>query len=102
MLSGVMVNELDESILREGYGQVPRTLVGHVHPRSSDLAEHRRVYILAHTNTDEFGNVRMKTVGKMVDVKCWSLKASFTIVLRTKKLPTASIIGAHRPMVKTA
>lgn len=47
------------------------------------LAEHRRVYILAHTQTDDFGNVRMKTVGKMVDQTIVP-EGFFTIVLRTE------------------
>ncbi len=47
------------------------------------LADHRRVYILAHTQTDDFGNVRMKTVGKMVD-QTLVPEGYFTIVLRTE------------------
>ncbi|MEB0133437.1 ATP-binding protein [Pseudomonas sp. CCI2.4] len=50
---------------------------------AGDLAEHRRVYILAHTQTDDFGNVRMKTVGKMVD-QTLVPEGFFTIVLRTE------------------
>ncbi|PAV02380.1 ATP-binding protein, partial [Arsenophonus sp. ENCA] len=43
--------------------------------------ENRRVYILAHTQTDDFGNIRMKTVGKMVD-QVIVPESYFTIVLR--------------------
>jgi len=50
---------------------------------AGDLAAHRRVYILAHTQTDDFGNVRMKTVGKMVD-QTLVPEGFFTIVLRTE------------------
>lgn len=47
------------------------------------LAEHRRVYVLAHTQTDDFGQVRMKTVGKLVDQHIVP-EGFFTIVLRTE------------------
>jgi hypothetical protein len=47
------------------------------------LAPHRRVYIMAHTQTDDFGGVRMKTVGKMVD-QTLVPEGYFTIVLRTQ------------------
>lgn len=50
---------------------------------AGDLADHRRVYILAHTQTDDFGNVRMKTVGKLIDEKLVP-EGYFTIVLRTQ------------------
>mgnify|MGYP003590674661 FL=1 len=38
---------------------------------------------MAHTQTDEFGSVRMKTVGKMVD-NTLVPEGYFTIVLRTE------------------
>lgn len=50
---------------------------------AGSLADSRRVYILAHTQTDDFGNVRMKTVGKMVD-NTLVPEGYFTIVLRTQ------------------
>lgn len=50
---------------------------------AGDLEEHKRVYIMAHTNTDEFGNIRMRTVGKMVDEKVVP-EGYFTIVLRAE------------------
>lgn len=49
---------------------------------AGSLASNRRVYILAHTQTDDYGNVRMRTVGKMVDEKIVP-ESYFTIVLRT-------------------
>jgi hypothetical protein len=49
---------------------------------AGDLAPHRRIYILSHTSTDEFGHTRMKTVGKMVDQYVVP-EGFFTIVLRT-------------------
>jgi len=49
---------------------------------ASELAEHRRVYILGHTTTDEFGRTRAKTIGKLLDEKV-TVEGLFTIVLRT-------------------
>jgi len=46
------------------------------------LPDSTRVYILAHTQTDELGQVRMKTVGKLVDQHIVP-EGFFTIVLRT-------------------
>lgn len=50
---------------------------------AGDLEAHQRVYIMAHTQTDDLGNIRMKTVGKMVDEKVVP-EGYFTIVLRAE------------------
>lgn len=50
---------------------------------SSELDFDKRVYILAHTQTDEFGKVRIKTLGKLLDDKI-VLEGMFTTVLRTQ------------------
>lgn len=47
------------------------------------LGEDKRVYILAHTATDEYGHVAIKTLGKMLDDKI-VIEGMFTTVLRTK------------------
>lgn len=49
---------------------------------ASELAPHKRVYILAHSNTDEFGKTRIKTLGKLLDDKI-VIEGMFTTVLRT-------------------
>lgn len=48
-----------------------------------NLPPHKRVYILAHTETDNFGKTKIKTIGKMLDEKI-TLDGMFTICLRTK------------------
>jgi hypothetical protein len=48
----------------------------------SKLPDDVRVYILAHSNEDDHGNVRMKTIGKLLDEKI-APEGLFTIVLRT-------------------
>lgn len=46
------------------------------------LPDDVRVYVLAHTQTDEMGNVKIKTIGKMLDEKI-TLEGMVTICLRT-------------------
>ena len=49
---------------------------------ASELAPDKRVYILAHTQTDENGRTKIKTIGKLLDEKI-TLEGLFTTVLRT-------------------
>lgn len=81
----VMVNELMSRSSEKGYDKfsdIGRN-AWNIFNASGSLAENRRVYILAHTQTDELGNIRMKTVGKMVD-QTLVPEGFFTIVLRTE------------------
>jgi len=81
----VMVNALMSRSSEKGYEKF--TDIGksawNIFRAAGDLAPHRRVYVLAHTQTDDFGSVRMKTVGKMVD-QTLVPEGFFTIVLRTE------------------
>lgn len=52
---------------------------------ATSLADHKRVYILSHTSTDEFGKTKLKTIGKLLDEKI-VLEGLVTIVLRTLKI----------------
>ena len=81
----VMVNELMNRSSERGYEKFTDIAKGawNIFGAAADLADHRRVYILAHTQTDDFGTVRMKTVGKMVD-QTLVPEGYFTIVLRTE------------------
>ena len=80
----VMVNTLLERSSEKGYDKFTDIAKSawNVFNAAGDLAEHRRVYIMAHTQTDDFGQTRMKTVGKMVD-NTLVPEGYFTIVLRT-------------------
>lgn len=49
---------------------------------ASSLPDHKRVYILSHTSTDDFGKTRIKTIGKLLDEKI-VMEGLVTIVLRT-------------------
>lgn len=80
----VMVNELMAKCNERGYDKF--TSIGKnawdVFNAAGGGSDTRRVYILAHTQTDDFGGVRMKTVGKLVDSTIVP-EGYFTIVLRT-------------------
>lgn len=52
---------------------------------ASGLPDHKRVYILSHTTTDEMGKTKIKTIGKLLDEKI-VLEGLVTIVLRTLKI----------------
>lgn len=49
---------------------------------ASTLPDDVRVYILGHTQTDEFGKTKIKTIGKLLDEKV-VIEGMFSIVLRT-------------------
>jgi hypothetical protein len=49
---------------------------------AASLADHKRVYLLSHTSTDEFGKTKIKTIGKLLDEKI-VMEGLVTIVLRT-------------------
>ena len=49
---------------------------------ASTLAANKRVYILSHTATDDFGKTKIKTIGKLLDEKI-VMEGLVTIVLRT-------------------
>jgi hypothetical protein len=49
---------------------------------ATELAPDRRVYILCHTASDDFGKVKMKTIGKLLDDKI-TPEGMVTMVLRT-------------------
>lgn len=81
----VLTNELMRRSTETGYqkfSDIGRS-AWNVFMAAGDLADHQRVYIMAHTQVDELGNVRMKTVGKMVDEKVVP-EGYFTIVLRAE------------------
>lgn len=47
----------------------------------NQMPDDRIVYVMMHEDTDEFGNIRAKTIGKLLDDKI-CLEGMFTIVLR--------------------
>ena len=51
--------------------------------KAAELASDKRVYILAHTQSDDMGRTKIKTLGKLLDEKI-NLESLCTTVLRTK------------------
>lgn len=49
---------------------------------ANNLASNKRVFILGHTQSDEFGRTKIKTIGKLLDEKI-TVEGMFSIVLRT-------------------
>lgn len=49
---------------------------------ANSLPDGKRVYILSHTSTDDFGKTKIKTIGKLLDEKI-VMEGLVTIVLRT-------------------
>ena len=49
---------------------------------ATNLPRHKRVYLLSHTDISEEGNVKAKTIGKLLDEKI-TIEGLVTIVLRT-------------------
>lgn len=50
---------------------------------AGSLQEHRRVYILSHTQSNDQGHTSIKTIGRMLDDKI-TIEGMVTIVLRTQ------------------
>lgn len=50
---------------------------------AASLDDSRRVYILSHTATDDHGNTKIKTIGKLLDEKI-TLEGMVSIVLKTR------------------
>lgn len=51
--------------------------------KASTLAAHKRVYMLSHVDTDERGQIRAKTIGKLLNEKL-TVEGFVTMVLRTQ------------------
>lgn len=49
---------------------------------ATQLPDYKRVYLLSHTDTNETGQVKAKTIGKLLDEKI-TIEGLLTIVLRT-------------------
>jgi len=80
----VMANEYMRRTNETGYTKFTE-IAKHtwdVFKAASDLPDDVRVYFLSHTQTDENGAVRIKTIGKMLDEKI-TIEGMFTIVLKT-------------------
>jgi hypothetical protein len=80
----VLVNEFMRSAEQKGYEKFTKMQKSYwdVFNHINTLPENKTVYFLSHSMTDEFGNERAKTLGKMLDEKI-TLEALFPIVMKT-------------------
>lgn len=81
----VMANEFMRRAREKGYEKF--TEIGlnawNIAKAAIDAPDNIRVYLLTHTDTDEYGqNAKIKTLGKMLDDKI-TMDGMFTIVLKT-------------------
>lgn len=81
----IMANEFMRRASEKGYDKF--TDIGknawEIFNLATRLPPHKRVYILAHTETDNFGKTKIKTIGKMLDEKI-TLEGMVTVCLRTQ------------------
>lgn len=80
----IMANEFMRRTDEKGYDKF--TQIGHqawtLFNVASQLPADVRVYLLSHTDTDDNGRIKLKTIGRMIDEKI-TAEGMFTIVLRT-------------------
>ncbi|MFQ1048018.1 ATP-binding protein [Avibacterium paragallinarum] len=80
----LMANEFMRRAKDKGYDKF--TEIGlhawQIFDLAGKLAPHKRVYILSHTQSDDVGRTKIKTIGKMLDEKI-TLEGIVTICLRT-------------------
>ena len=83
----IMANEFMRRANEKGYDKFTQMAknVWDIFQKVIDTDDDVRVYVLTHTQTDEYGqNAKMKTIGKMLDEKI-TLEGMVTIVLRSHR-----------------
>jgi len=80
----IMANEFMRRTAEKGYDKF--TDIGRaawdIFNAATGAADHKRVYILSHTEQNESGTTKIKTIGKMLDEKI-TLEGMVTICLKT-------------------
>lgn len=64
------------------------------------LPDASRVYILAHTQQDDAGNVKVKTIGKLLDEKI-TMEGLLTIVLRAQRINSQYVFSTQNSGMDT-
>lgn len=81
----IMANEFFRRSAEKGfekYADMGRQIFDIIHTAQA-LPDNQRLYFLWHTDTDPFGKIKAKTIGKMLDEK-YTPEGAFTIALRTQ------------------
>jgi len=84
----IMANEFMRRVLDhetgnaafQKYNEIARSVWDIIN--ASNAAEGKRIYIMSHTQTDELGKTKIKTIGKLLDEKI-VIEGMVTIVLKT-------------------
>jgi len=94
----VMANEFMRSANEKGYEKFTRMGLNfwNLVRTASELREDLTVFFLHHTDTNEFGDMKAKTVGKMLDEKI-TIEGLFSIVIRA-----AVVDGKHVFLTKNS
>ena len=81
----IMANEFFRRSTEKGFDkftEIGANIFNILNTANQELGDEQRAYFLWHTETDPFGKVKSKTIGKMLDEK-YTPEGAFTIVLRT-------------------
>lgn len=81
----IMANEFFRRSTEKGFDkftEIGANIFNILNAANQELGDEQRVYFFWHTETDPFGKVKSKTIGKMLDEK-YTPEGAFTIVLRT-------------------
>ena len=80
----LLVNQFMSRAMEKGYEKFTEMAKGYydVIDAVRKLPEQKRVYFLSHSERDNFGNTKAKTIGKLLDEKV-TVEGLFTIVLKT-------------------
>jgi hypothetical protein len=80
----LLVNQFMKRAMEKGYDKFTEMAKGYydVIDAVRKMPPQKRVYFLSHSERDNFGNVKAKTIGKLLDEKV-TVEGLFTIVLKT-------------------
>jgi hypothetical protein len=80
----LLVNQFMNRAMEKGYDKFTEMAKGYYDVINvvRKIPAQKRVYFLSHSDRDNFGNVKAKTIGKLLDEKV-TVEGLFTIVLRT-------------------
>ncbi|MDR1249020.1 MAG: ATP-binding protein [Treponema sp.] len=81
---GLLVSQFMDRAKETGFQKFTDMALGYykVIKTVSEISENKRVYFLSHIERDQFGNEKVKTIGKLLDEKI-TVEGLFTIVLKT-------------------
>jgi hypothetical protein len=80
----LLVNQFMNRAMEKGYDKFTEMAKGYYDVINAvrKMPSQKRVYFLSHSERDNFGNVKAKTIGKLLDEKV-TVEGLFTIVLKT-------------------